>query len=105
MYLNQGSTWRKILQVRIGKIDLCDLIKSCLCKKDIMKFRIPKYYQEILTQYQSKNYRTLEQVTNVQKEILWYNRSIRIEPKTTFIRSLYKKEIKMVDDITRSDYS
>ena len=42
MYLNQGSTWRKILQVRIGTIDLCDLIKSCLCKKDIMKFRIPK---------------------------------------------------------------
>ena len=103
MLTDKNSTWRKILQARIGRIKLCDYIKSLLCKLEIQQLKIPVYYRNMLIQYQRYNYKALENVRNIQKEILWYNRSIRIDGKTVFIYSLYKKGIKYIDDIMRAN--
>ena len=65
--------------------------------------KIPAYYKYVLTQYQNYNYRPMDQASNERKEMIWCNRSIRIDGKTLFIDSLYKKGIKCIDDITKTD--
>ena len=103
MFNDRVSSWRKILQGRIGKLELCDLIRSSLCKGEIKKLRIPAFYQNVLKQFQSYNCRPLNQVANVQREIIWYNRSVRMQGKSVFLYGLYKKGIKYIDDLTRGN--
>ena len=103
MYTNVDSAWRKIVQARLGKLELGDFIKSSLCKNDIMQLKIPMYYKNVFIQYQTYNYKPLDNVNNIRKEMLWCNRSIRIGGKTVYIDSLYQKGIKIIDDIVKKN--
>ena len=104
MYNCQGSRWREILQARVGKIKLEDLMNSCLCITDIQRFRIPVFYKKnILTHYQNYKSVSMSEAQNVLREMLWYNRSIRIDNKTVFIYSLYKRGIKAIDDLIKDN--
>ena len=103
LYMNQISTWRRIVQARLGEMDIRDLIRGSLCKKEIKKFKIPQFYKNILIEYQGYNCKLLDNVKSIQQEIIWYNRSIRIGGKTVFIYSLYRHGIKYIDDLTRNN--
>ena len=103
LYINQISTWRRIVQARMGEMDIRDLIRGSLCKKQIKKFKIPQFYKNILIEYQGYNCKLLDNLKSIQQEIIWYNRSIRIGGKTVFIYSLYRHGIKYIDDLTRNN--
>ena len=99
LYMNQFSTWRRIVQARIGKMDIRDLIRGSLCKKEIKTFKIPEYYKNILIEHQCYNHKLLDNVRPIQQEMIWYNRSIRSGGKTLFIYGLYRHGIKYIDDL------
>ena len=103
MYNCKGAKWREMLQARVGKIKLEDLMKSCLCTSDIQRLRIPAFYKNVLTLYQNYKFVSMSEAQNVQREMLWYNRSIRIDNKTVFIYSLYKRGIKVIDDLIKDN--
>ena len=103
MHTNVDSAWRKIVQARLGKLELGDFIKSSLCKDDIMQWKIPMYYKNVFIQYQTYNCKPLDNMNNIRKEMLWCNRSIRIGGKTVYIDSLYQKGIKIIDDIAKKN--
>ena len=105
MHTCRDSIWRKILQARIGKYELSDMIRTCLGYDEIKKLRIPSFYKEILTEFQQYTSQPLDCAANIQKEMLWYNRSIRSGGKTMFVNGLYRAGIKFVDDITKHNGS
>ena len=45
MALNTDSAWRKLLQARIGRYDLLDLIRTSLDFRQVKSFRIPQFYK------------------------------------------------------------
>ena len=99
------SPWCRLLQARIGKYNLTDMLQTCLGADDIKRLRIPAFYKELLTEFQNYSYRPTDSKMNILKELLWYNRSIRSAGKTLFINDMYQAGIKMVGDLTREDGS
>ena len=96
LYLCQDSPWRKILQARLGAYKITDLIRSCLGADEIKRFRIPKFYRELLIDFQTYANQPLNCPADVLKESLWYNRSIRIDGRSVFLKSLYRAGIKNI---------
>ena len=103
LYANQSSAWCMLIQARIGKMTLRDFVKSSLCRKDIMEMKIPDFYKNVLIQYQSYKGNSLDNVNSIQREVIWYNRNIRVKGKTVFIPSLYKQGITLIADVIRSN--
>ena len=73
MALNTDSAWRKLLQARIGRYDLLDLIRTSLDFRQVNSFRIPQFYKYSLFEAQKFTQIPLDQAQNVRKEMLWYN--------------------------------
>ena len=103
LYANQSAAWCRLIQARIGKMALRDFIKSSLCRKDIKEMKIPEFYKNVLIQYQSYKCNSLDNVNSIQREVIWYNRNIRVKGKTVFIPSLYKHGITFIADVIRSN--
>ena len=97
------SPWRRLLQARIGKYKLDDLLQTCLGKDDIKRFRIPVFYKDLLLDMQTYTYRPMEKKRDIQRESLWYNRSIRSAGKTLFNSRLYRAGIQLVNDLTNEN--
>ena len=92
-----------MLQARIGRYDLNDLLQTYLGRDDIKRFSIPKFYKELLREFHTFCQRPIEDKMDVQKERLWYNRSVRVGGKTIFVNNMYQAGINMIDDLTDED--
>ena len=103
MALNTDSAWRKLLQARIGRYDLLDLIRTSLDFRQVNSFRIPQFYKYSLFEAQKFTQIPLDQAQNVRKEMLWYNKNICISRKPVFINSMYSVGIKTINDLIRDD--
>ena len=104
METNTESMWRKVLQARLGIYKISDWIKTPLDRKQINSLWIPKFYKDILLNVQrfvDHECRPMNVVTNIRREMLWYNRSIRIAQKPVFYHDMYLAGIRMIDDLMR----
>ena len=105
IHMCKESLWRRLLQARIGKYELDDMLQTCLGSDDIRRFNIPVFYKELLTEFQTYSLRPTDSIVNIQEESLWFNRSIRVGGKTVFNNCMYQAGIKMINDLTREDGS
>ena len=105
LYNSKEASWRRILQARIGRYDITDMIQTCLGADDIKRFKIPVFYKDVLNDFQTHSHRPLDTKMNIQTEFIWYNRNIRIAGKTLFVSRMYQAGIKTVNDLTREDGS
>ena len=103
IFVSEASIWRRILQNRIGKYKITDLIQTSFGTDDIKRFKIPVFYKELLKDFQVYSCHPIDPKINIQPERLWYNRSIRSGGKTMFINGMYQAGIITVNDLTRED--
>ena len=68
MYFDQSALWRELLQKRIGKYSLIDVVASPLGKDDIKSMKIPKFYRDILAEFQRYNGGAIKNAQDAQKE-------------------------------------
>ena len=98
------STWRVILQSRLGHFDLQDTLRIRKCKTFLQKLKIPGFYKDILLNFQGiLQQRSITNAAEVRAQSLWHNDEIKVNGKPVFIRGMYDAGIKIVDDIV--DYN
>lgn len=100
---SHDAPWRRLLQARVGKYELNDMIRSCLGIDEIKRMNIPKFYKDIFADFQMYTSRPLDNPSNIQREAIWYNRSIRNNGRTFFHNGLYQAGVKIVDDLLKPD--
>ena len=71
-YDSVHDVWRQILQSRIGKYELNDVIQTCLEIDDVKRLKIPMFYTQILIDFQAYTSRHTDVNWNIQTEMLWY---------------------------------
>lgn len=103
METNVDAMWRKVLQARLGSYEISDWLKTPLDRKQINRLRIPMFYKDILSNVQRFIDKPMNVTTNIRKEMLWHNRSIRIALKPVFYTDMYSAGIKMINDLIRPD--
>ena len=103
IYVNHESRWRLLLQSRLGSFGISDVLKNRNCKTFIMEARIPKFYKEILLNYQKTFPQTVDNAVTARRQILWYNDDIKINGRPFLIRQMYGAEVLMVDDLLSSN--
>ena len=99
IHLCREALWRKLLQARIGKYDLSDMIGTALGRDEIKRMKIPSFYLDVLLEFQNFICTPLDSTVDIQKEMLWFNKSIRTNGKTWFINGMYRAGIKFIDDL------
>ena len=97
------SPWRVLLQSRVGRFDLQDVLRIRKGSAFVERLKIPGFYKDILLDFQNISQQSpITCASEVRSQSLWYNDEIRINRKPVFLRDMYDAGIKIVDDIVDS---
>ena len=100
MLTNANSTWRVLLQSRLGRFNLEDLLRIRRGETILQRLKIPGFYKDILLCYQNmRQQKPIKKGIEVRSQSLWHNDEIRINNKPILVRGMYDAGIKIVDDI------
>ena len=98
------AAWRVILQSRLGRFDIQDMLRIRKCKTFLQQLKIPGFYKDILLDYQYMcRQHPIIYGSEVRSQSLWHNDEIMIDRKPVFIKDMYAAGIKIIDDIVASD--
>ena len=97
-------SWRFMFEYWIEKICPIPLLLNSNCSsKDMLilckKHKIPNFYVQCLIAWSEIKYIDFMCVTNVSKEILWYNSNIKFEGETLFFKEWYCNGLLSLGDI------
>ena len=94
------STWRILLQSRLGKFGLQDALRIRRGKYYIDRLKIPEFYKEILISFQRIcQMNPIKDKAEVRMQSLWHSDDIRVDNKPVFSKQMYDAGIKCVNDI------
>ena len=99
--LCDDHAWVRLLQARCQPLSLADLLKCRYVKKDLVKFKLLPFYEDVLVGYRETN--ALEPPSDakqVHKELLWLNKFIKCDGGAILDRTMYASGIRNVGDIT-----
>ena len=95
------STWRRLLQARIGEFDINNIFKTRSSNWALRRWNIPLFYQSAIIDFQKINEMTNCTGKNVRKVIMWYNDDILVDSVPVFYKSLYRAGVNCIGDITK----
>ena len=76
--------------------------EMCLLNYDakyLQSYSSPFYRQVLQSWYELKHLNPCSNSSDVRSQIIWYNKDITVDYKTVFIDSLYKKNLRYINDI------
>lgn len=103
MYMTPDSTWRRLIQARIGEFDLDDLLRMRKSQFVLKQWKIPRFYKIAITDFQNINEQEIATRRDVRKVIIWNNDEICIDNKPVFHKQLYRAGVKYTADFAKSN--
>ena len=101
MHMNRDSSWRCILQAKIGEFQLDDLLRIQKSRLALKSWKIPQFYKDAIWDFQKLNSGTVVNGTDVKERIVWYNDDILVNARPVFISDMYRAGLKRISDILR----
>ena len=95
--LNQNAAWMQLLYTFLSNMNLLDYLKCSIDPKRLTE-DIPTFYRQIFYAWFS----TLQEPQNaldIRRQILWFNKYIKIDNKTLYIHNLYNKGVVCINDL------
>ena len=93
--INRDMTFAKVLEDRC-QINICDITHINYDREWISSRSITEFYKEMLQWFREAVPIKVPECGNlVRKQIIWYNKEVRIDRKTVCYKSLYKRGIKV----------
>ena len=98
---NTDACWLQLLKSHLPGMTLCDLLK-CSTDADEIAPEIPTFYRQILQSWYCLK-KDPTKNTEFAREIMWFNKFIKIDHKYIFNRELYNKGLVNIGDFMHED--
>jgi exonuclease III len=94
---NPNATWMEFLYTTLPDMDVKHLLR-CSVDPKLLANNIPNFYRQILYAWYEMNPQPIS-IMDIRREILWYNKNIKVGGESLFEKQLYVQGIVSVNDL------